>query len=35
LDEILNSISSSLLYVDQNINIKLLKSNLKAEIWKG
>lgn len=35
LDEILHSISNSLLYVDQNINIKLLKSNLKAEIWKG
>jgi len=35
LDEILNSISGSLLYVGQNINIKLLKSNLKAEIWKG
>jgi len=35
LDEILNSISDSLLYIGQNINIKLLKSNLKAEIWKG
>ncbi len=35
LDEILGSISDSLLHIDQNINVKLLKSNLKAEIWKG
>ena len=35
LDEILNSISDSLLYLGQNINIKLLLSNLKAELWKG
>jgi DNA polymerase-3 subunit delta' len=35
LDEILNSISDSLFYLDQNINIKLLKSNLKAELWRG
>lgn len=35
LDEMLNFISDSLLYLGQNVNIKLLLSNLKAELWKG
>lgn len=35
LDDILNCISDSLLYLEQNINIKLLQSNIKAELWKG
>lgn len=35
LDEILNFISNSLLYLEQNINIKLLLSNLKFQLWKG
>lgn len=35
LDAILNFISESLLYLEQNVNIKLLLSNLKVELWKG
>ena len=35
LDEILNSISNSLLYLEQNINIKLLLSNLSEDISYG
>jgi len=35
LNEILNSISDSILYLEQNINIKLLLYNLGAQIWKG
>jgi DNA polymerase-3 subunit delta' len=34
LDDILNFISDSLLNLDENINVKLLQSNLKAELWK-
>ncbi len=34
LDEILNSISDSLLYLEQNINIKLMLSNLTAQLNK-
>jgi DNA polymerase-3 subunit delta' len=34
LDEALRSISDSLLYLEQNANIKLLLSNLRAELWK-
>jgi DNA polymerase-3 subunit delta' len=34
LDEILKSISNSLLYLEQNVNIKLLLSNLMIELWK-
>ena len=34
LDQILNSISDSILYLEQNINIKLLFSNLGAELCK-
>lgn len=35
LDEIFNSISTTLLYLEQNINIKLLLSNLREEISYG
>ncbi|MFC1674509.1 DNA polymerase III subunit delta' [Candidatus Omnitrophota bacterium] len=35
LDEILNSISDSILYLEQNINLKLLLSNLQAQLWKA
>jgi DNA polymerase-3 subunit delta' len=34
LEEIFKSISDSLLYVQQNINIKLLLANLRAQVWK-
>ncbi|MCK9604307.1 MAG: DNA polymerase III subunit delta' [Candidatus Omnitrophica bacterium] len=34
LDGILKFISNALLYLEQNINVKLLQSNLKAELWK-
>lgn len=35
IEEILNCISDSLLYLGQNVNVKLLLSDLKAELWKG
>jgi len=35
LDDMLKSISDSLLYLEQNVNIKLLLSNLKAGLWRG
>lgn len=35
LDEILKSISDSLLYIEQNINLKLLISNLRMTLWKN
>jgi DNA polymerase-3 subunit delta' len=35
LDQVINSISDSLLYLEQNVNIKLLLSNLKAGLWKN
>lgn len=35
LDEIMNSLSASLLYLEQNINLKLLLYNLGARIWKA
>lgn len=34
LNEILNTISNSILYLGQNIGLKLLFLNLKAELWK-
>lgn len=34
LDEILNFISNSLLYLEQNVNVRLLVSNLKAKLCK-
>lgn len=34
LDDIINSISDSLLYLEQNINVRLLLSNLRAHLWK-
>jgi len=34
LDDIMKSISDSLLYLEQNINTRLLLSNLKGQIWK-
>lgn len=34
LEEIFNCISNSLLYLEENVNIKLLLSNLKAELWR-
>ncbi|RKY32459.1 MAG: hypothetical protein DRP74_02470 [Candidatus Omnitrophota bacterium] len=34
LDEILKFISDSLSYIEQNVNVKLLVSNLKSELWK-
>ena len=35
VDEIIKSISDSMLFIEQNVNVKLLLSNLKAEIWKN
>jgi DNA polymerase-3 subunit delta' len=35
LNEILDSICDSILYLEQNINIKLLLYNLGAQIWRG
>lgn len=35
LDRILKFISDSLLYIDQNINTRLLLSNLRMELWKN
>ena len=35
LDDTLKSISDSLLYLEQNVNIKLLLSSLKAGLWRG
>jgi len=35
LDEIINSISDSLLYLEQNVNIKLLLSKLQVSLWKS
>jgi DNA polymerase-3 subunit delta' len=35
LEEMLKSISDSLWYLEQNINVKLLLSNLREDIWKG
>lgn len=34
LDEIFDFISQSFLYLDQNININLLVSNLRTQLWK-
>jgi len=34
LEEIFRSIADSLLYLEQNVNVKLLLSNLKAQVWK-
>jgi len=34
LGGVFDSISASLLYLQQNVNIRLLLSNLKADIWK-
>lgn len=35
LNEIFNAISNSLLYLEQNINTRLLLYNLGAQLWKG
>ncbi len=35
LDEILNYISDSLLYLKQNVNLKLLLANLRMSIWRN
>jgi DNA polymerase-3 subunit delta' len=35
LEEMIKTISDSLLYLEQNINMRLLLANLKAELWKG
>jgi DNA polymerase-3 subunit delta' len=35
LDGILNFISDALLYLEQNINVKLLVANLRMELWKA
>ncbi len=35
LDRILKFISDSLLYIDQNVNSRLLLSNLRIELWKN
>lgn len=35
LDEILSSISSTFLYLEQNVNVRLLVSNLRTQLWKG
>jgi DNA polymerase-3 subunit delta' len=34
LEEIFRSIADSLLYLDRNVNVKLLLSYLKAQVWK-
>ena len=34
LDSIINFISNSILYLEQNINPKLLLSNLKVNLWR-
>jgi DNA polymerase-3 subunit delta' len=34
LDEIMDSISNTLMYLEQNINVKLLLSNLRSKLWK-
>lgn len=34
LNEMMKSISDSFRYLDENINVKLLISNLRAELWK-
>jgi DNA polymerase-3 subunit delta' len=35
LDEILDSLSRAFFYLESNINVKLLLSNLKEEIWRN
>lgn len=35
LDNILKSISDSFFYLERNVNIKLIQSNLKVELWKA
>jgi len=35
LNEIMASISDSILYLDQNINARLLMHNIGAQLWKG
>lgn len=35
LDEILKLIANSLLYLEQNVNVKLLMANLQAELMRG
>jgi DNA polymerase-3 subunit delta' len=35
LDRILGIISDTFLHIEQNVNIKLLVSNIKAELWKN
>ncbi|MBN1913970.1 MAG: DNA polymerase III subunit delta' [Candidatus Omnitrophica bacterium] len=35
VEESLNSISQALLYLEENINVKLLMSNLRIQPWKG
>lgn len=35
LDDMLNRVSNSILYLEQNINTKLLLANLKACLWKS
>lgn len=35
IDGILKSISDSMLFMEQNVNIKLLLSHLKVELWKN
>jgi len=34
LEGVLSAVSDSLLYLKQNVNVKLLLSNLKAQVWK-
>ncbi len=35
LDEVFQAISDSLLYLEQNVNVKLLVSNLRTVLWKN
>ena len=34
LNDIFNSISASVLYLEQNVNMRLLLHNLRMELWK-
>ncbi|MBU1869055.1 MAG: hypothetical protein KJ818_01165, partial [Candidatus Omnitrophica bacterium] len=35
LDEALNAITGSVLYLEKNINVKLMLHNLGAQLWRG
>ena len=35
LSGIFDFLSDAILHLEQNVNVKLLTSNLKVELWKG